>query len=202
VTVRLGSSRAAYACAAGVLASLVGCSSVVDTRLRDDYGAVDRQRTLRLAVIAAPLPAGLQDLGDVWSMMARKYVNQHRDFIVVQDRAEAVVPADACGERIEGVLLLACRAERRGERVDTAVTARLVRCSDRAEVWQTRAAGTWSTTDDDLVEARRYWVSQSAPVVEPYVVATYRLLTDVLATLPHPTMPDESYVREKIDLGE
>jgi len=135
-------------------------------------------------------------------MMARKYVNAHRDFIVVQDRAEETVPADACGERIEGVLLLAGRADRRGDLVEAAVTARLVRCRDREEIWQTRAAGTWSTADADLVEARRHWVSQSAPVVEPYVVATYRLLTDVLTTLPHPAMPAESYVREKIDLGE
>jgi probable lipoprotein (TIGR04455 family) len=86
--------------------------------------------------------------------------------------------------------------------VDAAITAQLVRCRDRQEIWQTRAAGTWSISDDDLVEARRYWVEQSAPVVDPYVVATYRLLTDALSTLPHPTLPDAAYVREKIDLGE
>jgi probable lipoprotein (TIGR04455 family) len=193
---------------AAVATVFVGCSSVVDTRLRDDYAAVDLRKTVRLAIVVAPLPAGLQDVGDVWSMLARKYVNQHRDFIVVRDRAEAAVPTDACdgagaqGGAIEGVLLLAGRAERRGDEVDAAVTARLVRCRDREEIWQTRAAGIWPVADDDLVEARRYWVSQSAAVVDPFVVASYRLLTDALSTLPSPVMPDEAYVREKIDLGE
>lgn len=178
------------------------CSPVMNSRVRPDYEAVDRTRTLRLALVVAPLPAGQQDVADLWSMMARKYVNQHRDFIVVTDRAEATVPGDVCRERIEGALLLSGRAERVGDGVEAAVDARLFRCGDRAEIWATQAAGTWSTEDDDLVEARKYWVGQTAPVVDPYVVATFRLLTAALETLPRPSITDESYIREKIDLGE
>lgn len=178
------------------------CSPVLSTQTRADYPEVDRTQTVRLVVAVAPLPAGQQDVGDLWSMMTRKYVNQHRDFIVVSDRADAAVPAEACGERIDGALLLAGRAERKGDDVEVAVNARLVRCRDRQEIWSAQAAGTWPTTDDDLVEARKYWVGQTAEVADPYVVATFRLLTATLETLPSPKITDEAHIREKIDLGE
>ncbi len=178
------------------------CSPVLNTRVRPDYESVDRTRTLRLALVVAPLTAGQQDVADLWSMMARKYVNQHRDFIVVSDLALATVPADVCSDHIEGALLLSGRAERVGDTVEAAIDARLFRCRDRAEIWAAQAAGTWATEDDDLVEARKYWVSQTAPVVDPYVVASFRLLTAALETLPRPLIADESYIREKIDLGE
>lgn len=170
--------------------------------MRPDYETVDRTHILRLALVVAPLTAGQQDVADLWSMMARKYVNQHRDFIVVTDRAEASVPADVCADRIEGALLISGRAVARGDTVEASVDARLFRCRDGAEIWATQAAGTWNTDDSDLVEARKYWVSQTSEIAGPYVVATFRLLTAALATLPNPVITDESYIREKIDLGE
>jgi probable lipoprotein (TIGR04455 family) len=187
---------------AALTLAAAACSPVLSTRTRADYAEVDRTQTVRLAVAVAPLPAGQQDVGDLWSMMARKYINQHRDFIVVADRADAAIPGDVCGDRIDGVLLLAGRADRQGDEVGAAVHARLVRCRDRQEVWSAQAAGTWPTTDDDLVEARKYWVGQTADLVDPYVVASFRLLTATLETLPSPKITDAEQVREKIDLGE
>jgi probable lipoprotein (TIGR04455 family) len=195
-------ARPGHLLAAAALTLTAACSPVLSAQTREDYAAVDRTQTVRLAVAVAPLPAGQQDVGDLWSMMTRKYVNQHRDFIVVADRADAAIPTDVCGERIDGVLLLAGRAERQGDEVGAAVNARLVRCRDRQDIWSAQAAGTWPTTDDDLVEARKYWVGQTAEVVDPFVVASFRLLTATLETLPSPKITDEAHIREKIDLGE
>jgi probable lipoprotein (TIGR04455 family) len=38
--------------------------------------------------------------------------------------------------------------------------------------------------------------------VSPYVVATFRLLTATLDTLPEPAFPNDAYAHEKIELGE
>ena len=46
------------------------------------------------------------------------------------------------------------------------------------------------------------WVGQTADLVDPYVVASFRLLTATLETLPSPKITDAEQVREKIDLGE
>lgn len=172
-------------------------------RIRDDFAAADRTQTLRLGIVAAPLPAGDQDVGDLWSMMARKYINQHRDFIVTVDRAAPVVPLDACAPPLQGVLLLAGYAERRGpDEVAASLNARLLRCRDGVEVWSAQAAGVWPVDDADLVEARKYWVSQTSAAADPFVVASFRLLTATLETLPEPALADEAMIREKIDLGE
>ena len=184
------------------LGLVAACSPVQKTTLRPDYAEADRTQTVRLAIVVAPLPAGDQDVADLWSMMARSYVNQHRDFIVSVDRALPAVPADACAEHIEGVLLLAPFMARDGDGVQASVSAKLVRCRDHATVWTAESAGSWSTDDSDLTEARKHWVQQTSAAVDPYVVATFRLLTATLETLPTPAFPDATYVHVKIDLGE
>ncbi len=181
---------------------LVACSPVQQSRVRDDYPAVDRTQTLRLKIVVAPLPDGSQDVGDLWALMARSHVNQHRDFIAVEDVAAAAVPPDACSEDIEGLLLLAPQVARDGDGVEAAVNARLTRCRDGEEVWAAEAAGSWASDDDDLAGVRAHWVKALGEPVSAYVVPSFRLLTATLDELPRPAFPNEAYAREKINLGE
>jgi probable lipoprotein (TIGR04455 family) len=181
---------------------LAACSPVQQSRVRDDYATADRTQTVRLKIVVAPLPEGSQDVGDLWSMMARSHVNQHRDFIVTEDLAAADVPADACSQGIEGVLRLEPQVKRAGDGVEAAVKARLTRCRDGEEVWAAEAAGSWDADDDDLVGVRAHWVKELGEPVSAYVVPSFRLLTATLDELPEPAFPSEAYAREKIELGE
>jgi probable lipoprotein (TIGR04455 family) len=169
--------------------------------VRPDYATSDRTQTVRIAIVTAPLPEGRQDLGTLFSLIARRYVNHHRDFIVKQHAASAMPPADACAAPIQGLLLLAPRVQRAGEEVAAAVMARLRRCRDGALVWEAEADGKWTSRDTQLRETTESYVRELGQEVAPYVPAAFRLLRATLDTLPRPTLGDEE-VLEKIEVGD
>src|SRR4051812_845583 len=108
------------------LASLMGCATVKNSFTRPDYEQVDKQRVKRLVVVTRPLPDGKQPVGELWSLIARQYVNQNRDFLVKQNLTQAEPADDAalkalCTEGIEGVLLLAPQVKRTSEGAEAAV---------------------------------------------------------------------------------
>lgn len=70
-----------------------GCGTVKNVTVRPDFDQVDKRTLLRLAVLTAPLPAGDPSVGAMWSSMARRYANHHRDFIAKEELAEAELPA-------------------------------------------------------------------------------------------------------------
>jgi probable lipoprotein (TIGR04455 family) len=188
------------------LAVLTGCSTVKNSFTRPDYVQVDQQRVKRLVVVTQPLPDGQQAVGELWSLIARQYVNQNRDFLAKQNLARPE-PADEaalqtlCTEGIEGVLLLAPRVKRISDGVDAAVRARLMRCADGEDVWSAEAAGSWDSRDEKFRERTAQYVQQFGPEVEPYVVPSYKLLQATLDTLPNPRLSEQD-IDEKIDLGE
>ena len=183
-------------------ATLSACSPVRQATTRPDYDTVDRTRTLRLVAVTTPLPAGLERVGDLWAGIARKWANQHRDFLVVEDFGAAEMPADLCSEGVQGILHLKPTARLADDGAEVEVIARLLRCEDQVEVWVASAGGAWRSEDDDLTEIKRYWARVLGPEVEPWVVPTYRLLTATLETMPSPALPSEAWVREKIELGD
>jgi probable lipoprotein (TIGR04455 family) len=188
------------------LAVLTACATVKNSFTRPDYEQVDKERVKRLVVVTQPLPDGKQALGDMWSLIARQYVNQNRDFLVKQNltQAEPATPDSLkalCTEGIEGVLLLDPQVKRNKEDVDVAVRARLMRCSDSENVWSAEAAGSWGSHDEKFRERAAQYVQQFGPEVEPYVVPSYKLLQATLDTLPNPKLNDQD-VDEKIELGE
>ena len=70
--------------------------------------------------------------------MARRYVNQNRDFIAKESRTEPGAdfePTSACGDDLEGVLHLRPEsAVLKGKGAEVAVFAQLLRCSDGQEI--------------------------------------------------------------------
>lgn len=188
------------------LAVLAGCATVKNSFTRPDYEQVDKQRVKRLVVVTAPLPDGKQPVADLWSLIARQYVNQNRDFLVKEHTTRAE-PADEaslkalCVEGIEGVLLLVPQVKLNPDSADVAVRARLMRCADGEDVWSADAAGGWSSKDDKFTERAAQYVQQFGPEVEPYVVPSYKLLQATLDALPNPQLNDQD-IDEKIELGE
>ena len=64
------------------LALLAACATVKNSFTRPDYEQVDKARVKRLAVVTQPHPDGKPALSELWSLIARQYVNQNRDFLV------------------------------------------------------------------------------------------------------------------------
>jgi probable lipoprotein (TIGR04455 family) len=188
------------------LALLAGCSTVKSSRIRPDYESVDKFQVKRLVVVTWPLPDGKPEVGELWSLLARRYVNQNRDFIAKSNVALAENPEGTsfkglCVEGIEGVLWLSPDMKRTGKGVEAAVKAQLQRCSDGQEIWAAEAAGSWPSEDDRYRELTAQYTSELGPEVEPYVAPTFRLLSPTLDTLPRPTL-SEADIEEKIELGE
>ena len=180
-----------------------GCTSTLkNSRVRPDYESVDRARLKRLVVVTAPAPAEPEQLGELWSRIARRYVNQKRNFIVkahtsLPGRADAAELKRLCAEAaegLEGVLLLEPTELRRvgsgkDAGVEEAVHARLLRCSDGQEVWSANAAGSFESDDAQLKESATLWTNGLSPSVEPYAAPAFRLLRPTLDSLPEPTPP-------------
>jgi probable lipoprotein (TIGR04455 family) len=188
------------------LALLAGCATVKSSRIRPDYESVDKYQVKRLVVVTQPLPDGKPEIGELWSLVARRYVNQNRDFIAKSNVALADKPEDAsfkdlCVEGLEGILWLSPDVKRTGKGVEAAVKAQLLRCSDGQEVWAAEAAGSWPSEDERYRELTVQYTSELGPEVEPYVAPTFRLLSATLDTLPRPSLT-EADVEERIELGE
>jgi probable lipoprotein (TIGR04455 family) len=177
-------------------------STVKNVRLRDDYQTVDRTATVRLAVVTSPLPAGNEAVGRMWSKIARRYANHHRDFIARTETASASVSKELCGAGIQGVLHLEPRVEPvSGGAVEAEVHARIFRCWDGEEVWSVEAGGSWPSEDPQVVELIAEYVEAYGEEVRPYVAPSFHLLRATLDELPRPDLDDDSIV-EKIELGE
>ena len=172
---------------------LSGCAVVKASHVREDYESEDKTKVKRVMVLVQPLPDGNQKVGDSWARIARRYVNQKRDFIAQADEARADAPtlADVCTGNLEGVLWLKTRATKKGDGVEAQVDASLLRCRDGQEVWSASAGGSWGVADSLLVgQAENYGHDYGAEVV-PYVPAAYNLLRPTLDTLPKPTINSE-----------
>ncbi|WP_224361449.1 MXAN_6521/LA_1396 family lipoprotein [Hyalangium versicolor] len=189
-----------------VLAGLTACATVKNSFTRPDYEQVDRHRLKRLVVVTQPLPDGKQALGDLWSLIAREYVYQNRNYIVKDNVAQAEPSTNdslkaLCTEGVEGVLLLAPQLKATQDGADVAVNARLMRCADGEDTWRAEAAGSWGSHDDKFSARIERYVKKLGPEVEPFVVPSYKLLKATLDTLPDPQLTSEEE-DEKIEMGE
>jgi len=194
------SSRAVLALAA--LSLSLGCV-IREARIRPDYDAVDRQQTKRLAVVTQPLPEGVQSIGDMWSVMARRQVNLKRQFIVKETAAvvEAFEPRSRCKPGLEGVLWLKPNVKRDGKYLFTEVTATLFRCTDGAVVWEAEGAGRWPQRDDEVQQITATYVKELGPDVETYAGPTFHLLKALVDSMPDPVLTEKDK-DEKIELGD
>ncbi len=184
-----------------VLAS--SCSIVKSAQVRDDWKQGDANSVKRLAVVVQPLPDSQAKAGEAWARIARRYVNQKRDFLVKKELAqvEAVQLADVCGgeDAIEGVLFLKPTVKAQGEGFEIEVAGALARCSDGREAWSGTAAGSFPAKDPLLVEVTNIYAQEFGEEVSRYVPPALNVLRPLLDTLPQPVLTD-SDVDEKLTL--
>jgi probable lipoprotein (TIGR04455 family) len=183
--------------------ALGGCSTVKMHRVRPDYDQVDKTRTKRLVLITQPLPDGKSAVGELFSLVARRYVNQKRNFLVKHQLAQAEPPqrSSVCTEGLEGLLWLSPTLTRQATRIMAALSARLLRCSDGQEVWAAEASGWFDSNEPRLSQVTADYSAELGAEVAPYVAPAFNLLRPMLDTLPDPVLT-ELEVDEKIELGE
>ncbi|MFO0594831.1 MAG: MXAN_6521/LA_1396 family lipoprotein [Myxococcaceae bacterium] len=187
-----------------VLAVFVsGCSIVKASFIRDDWAQADQKAVKRLAVVVSPLPAGDQQSGEAWARIARRYVNQKRDFLVKKEVAAPVAPApsELCGgdDAIEGVLFLKPTTTLKGDGWEIDLSGSLVRCPDAREAWHAQAAGSFPSKDPGLVEVTNVYVQEFGPGVANAIPPALNVLRPLLDTLPQPVL-SEADVDEKLTL--
>ncbi len=174
--------------------TLAGCSALKMSRVRDDWEQVDRQRVKRLVVVTAPFAAGDEQVAQMWSTLAARYVDLKRNFIIKDKAVSAEVPPDIaalCTEGIEGVLWLRPELRQEGGGAEAEVQGRLLRCVDQQEVWAADAAGSWNSDEQKLEQTTAQYVEEFGPSVKPYVAPSYYVLQAALDTLPEPVLNEE-----------
>jgi probable lipoprotein (TIGR04455 family) len=186
-----------------LLLALSSCSIVKAARIRDDWAQADQRAVRRLVVVVQPLPEGNQKAGEAFARIARRYVNQKRDFLVKKEvvLSEAPKLAELCGgeDAIEGVLFLKPSLKAAGSGFEAELSGALARCTDGREAWTGQAAGSFPAKDPGLVEVTANYVQELGPEVDRYVPPAMNLLRPLLDTLPQPILT-EADVDEKLTL--
>jgi len=192
----------ARALAVLALAATAACSSVSNVYVIDGFDKSDRTKTYRMHVVTQPLPAGDKKAGELWGLVAQRWVNHHRDFIAKKRTAALNPVTGRCEGGMEAVLHMKPTLERVGDDVEATVTAALFRCPGGAKLWSAEAAGTWSIHDDELKATTDRYAKELGESVRPWVPASFRILRELLDTLPKPKLVKDDDVMEKIELEE
>jgi probable lipoprotein (TIGR04455 family) len=183
-----------------------GCGPKVQTWLRDDYATVDSKVVKRLTVVVASTPNGDAKQAEMWALLARRYVNQHRNFLVkMQTSAPDWTVESACNPPangpIEGALLLTPAVQKQEADVQIDLPAKLVRCRDREPVWTGEVHGKWASADETVAALKEHYVKELGAGIEAWVAPAFLALKALVATMPQPTLSDDEQM-EKIELGE
>jgi probable lipoprotein (TIGR04455 family) len=199
--------------------AIFGCATVKMTRLEPDYDVTDKFRVKRLAVVTSvawhvpnhPDGEPEEKVRQLLSLMARRYINQKRDFIVKKDAVgepnaqaqgiDVFLPQRLCEDGVDGVLWLDPVLQRAGSGVEAQINAQLVRCGDSVAIWETKGAGSWPSSDELLKETTAEYVSKLGVEVEPFVAPSFHLLKAILDTLPNPQLTEQDK-DEKIQLDD
>ena len=176
------------------LAIFQACAIVKSATVRDDWAAADQKSVKRLAIVVQPLPDQSQKAGEAFARIARRYVNQKRDFLVKKEVVQAEAPKleEVCGgeDAIEGVLFLKPLLKGVGDGFEAELSGSLARCGDGREAWSARAAGSFPSKDQNLVEVTQVYVKELGAEVERYVPPALNLLRPLLDTLPQPILTE------------
>jgi len=109
--------------------------------------------------------------------------------------------AEACGERIEGVLVVRARGLQINEgkaRLDA--EAELYRCDSGELLWRASAEDSAQVADENLKELTQSYVRQLGPDAAPVTPVSFLVVRALFDTLPDTSLSDDE-VMEKIELG-
>ncbi len=185
-----------------LLASLVlsACTPIRSVWLRTDWDATQANQIKRIQVLVSPLPENREDLGALWGLLAKEYINEHLDFLVYSARwAENLSPRDACAAPLDGILLLQPLIRRKGNWLFVSAQAQLYSCHEHQVLWRAHGRLTGPVADRLFLATAATYAERLGEPVRDYVAASFRLLQQLADRLPKPRLT-EADIDEKIDL--
>ena len=186
----------AIAVATAVMTSACGAS--VGSWIREDYPSQDQAVVKHLSLQVRGVPADQQRM---WYLLARRYINQHRNFILrPAELAHDATLGVACAGQ-EGVLGLDVEQQPGKGEVALRVQSRIQRCRDGQDLWKGSVRGTWSSDDATVAELKVHYIKELGDAIGPFVAPAFLTIKALAATLPQPVLTGDDEM-EKIELGE
>jgi len=219
-----------------ILLLLNGCGAAHQTYLTAGYQSDERTQVIRIDVMTAttkPVQAELQTSSDVlkmWGAMAQQYLNDHRDFIVVDHQVHTLKEDDnsspkdqhallrelaqsSCSDHIQGRLILVGQAVLDGDEARVRLWTRLIHCLkvDSAEessiesrrlIWSAEVDHSSASKDEVLVTLRQQYTKLFGITVSDYAAPSFLALKKLLDLAPRPKLTREEDVIDKIELAQ
>lgn len=180
-----------------------GCSALRSSFVRGDWEQTDQRQLKRLAIVVSPLPENRIAVAQALGRIARRYVNQKRDFLAKFEVAHPSRPplSELCAaaDHIDGVLFLTPNFTREGAGFEVEMNGSLVRCTDGREAWSASAASSFASEDSGLKEVTHVYEQEFGDEVVPFIAPGLNILRPLLDTLPQPALEDAD-VEEKLTL--
>lgn len=174
------------------------CGASVHSQTREDYAQIDQHQVKHLAMVVVTSPPEQKQM---WTLLTRRYVNQHRNFIIRPvNLADEPTAGTACQGR-EGVLEIATQMQPKGSDVAVKLAAKINRCRDGELMWSGGVEGAWESDDETVAELRAHYAAELGDAVQQWVGPAFMALKALVATMPQPTLIDAEEM-EKIELGE
>lgn len=174
------------------------CGASVGNWVREDYASQDQAQVKHLSLQVRGVPADQQRM---WYLLARRYINQHRNFILrPADLAHDATLGVACAGQ-EGVLGLDVAQQVGKGDVALQVQGRMQRCRDGQDVWKGTVRGEWSSDEATVSELKVHYIKELGEAIGPFVAPAFLVIKALVATLPQPVLTGDDEM-EKIELGE
>lgn len=181
--------------------ALTACGPSVDSFVRADYPQVDARSVKRIALIVTPPPGGDEATGRMWSLVARRWANQHRNFIVKRNTTTLTFDRAAACAGMQGVIRLDPGVKPDGDGFSVELDAELLRCTDGERIWSAQVAGSFEGNDENVQAMREVYEREVGAGVGPQVAAAIHSVRAAFETLPQPVLTEDEEM-EKIELGE
>ena len=178
------------------------CSAVTEQYVTPDFDKAHKARVWRVHIQANGVPKEANKVGQLWTLVSQRWINHHRDYIAKARSVHVGVGDGACGVGINSVLSIKPMFTLNDGDVSVKAEAELKLCKGNVRVWTAKAEGSWSVDDDELKTTTAQYVKQLGASVRPWVPATFRLLRELLDTMPKPKLTDDDAIMEKIELED
>jgi probable lipoprotein (TIGR04455 family) len=189
------------------LVALLGTGCVVKSvYVKPDFSATDRLTLKRLSVHATAVPGtpSPTQAGALLARIARRYVHEHKDYIVVGDGAleGAERWRSRCAGKVQGVVrILATKIVEDARKLSLDFSADLLRCDTGATVWRVVIRDRHRKSDDDLRELASVYKREFGAIAESLAAPFFVAVKAAFESLPSPQLTDEETM-EKISAGE
>jgi len=195
-------TRTAALLALLALGLLGGGCAVRFQYVRPDFARVDAHSLKRVVVVATPLSGAPPRAAALLARMAARYVQQHKDYLVMDDTTIPTAGAwkQACGQEIHGVVrVMMARILQEGDDLTLDMSADLRRCKDGVVVWSVAIRDTNEMGDEDLTQLARVYEREFGAAARRYAGPFFIAVQTAFESLPSPVLTDEETL-EKISM--